>query len=103
MDGVAAAHFQGDGGLVAFVVLKRPRPTGDEAKKLANELRNWVAKEIGPIAKPKEIRFGDSMPKTRSGKVVRRLLRSVAKGEAISQDTSTVENPAVLDQFSHAA
>jgi len=83
----------------AFVVLKRPRPTGDEAKKIANELRNWVAKEIGPIAKPKDIRFGDNLPKTRSGKIMRRLLRSIAKGEAITQDTSTLENPAILEQL----
>ena len=83
----------------AFVVLKRARPTGDEAKKIANELRNWVAKEIGPIAKPKDIRFGDNLPKTRSGKIMRRLLRSIAKGEAITQDTSTLENPAILEQL----
>lgn len=85
--------------IVAFVVLKAPRPTGADAKRVADELRAWVGKEIGPIAKPKDIRFGDAMPKTRSGKVVRRLLRSVAKGEDISQDTSTVENPAVISQF----
>jgi acetyl-CoA synthetase len=83
----------------AFVVLKRSRPTGDEAKKLANELRNWVGKEIGPIAKPKDIRFGDNLPKTRSGKIMRRLLRSIAKGEAIQQDVSTLENPAILAQL----
>ncbi|AEG92685.1 acetate--CoA ligase [Ramlibacter tataouinensis] len=83
----------------AFVVLKRPRPVGEEAKKIANELRNWVAKEIGPIAKPKDIRFGDNLPKTRSGKIMRRLLRSIAKGEAITQDTSTLENPAILEQL----
>jgi acetyl-CoA synthetase len=86
--------------ICAFVVLKRSRPTGEEAKKIANELRNWVAKEIGPIAKPKDIRFGDNLPKTRSGKIMRRLLRSVAKGEAITQDTSTLENPAILEQLS---
>jgi acetyl-CoA synthetase len=85
--------------ICAFVVLKRPRPTGDEAKKIATELRNWVAKEIGPIAKPKDIRFGDNLPKTRSGKIMRRLLRSIAKGEAITQDTSTLENPAILEQL----
>ncbi|MFM7848199.1 MAG: acetate--CoA ligase [Rubrivivax sp.] len=85
--------------ICAFVVLKRTRPTGEEAKKIANELRNWVAKEIGPIAKPKDIRFGDNLPKTRSGKIMRRLLRSIAKGEAITQDTSTLENPAILDQL----
>ncbi|MDQ0039248.1 MULTISPECIES: acetate--CoA ligase [Variovorax] len=84
----------------AFVVLKRSRPTGEEAKQIANELRNWVAKEIGPIAKPKDIRFGDNLPKTRSGKIMRRLLRSIAKGEEITQDTSTLENPAILEQLS---
>jgi acetyl-CoA synthetase len=83
----------------AFVVLKRSRPTGEEAKQIANELRAWVAKEIGPIAKPKDIRFGDNLPKTRSGKIMRRLLRSIAKGEAITQDTSTLENPAILEQL----
>jgi len=85
--------------ICAFVVLKRSRPTGDEAKKIAADLRNWVAKEIGPIAKPKDIRFGDNLPKTRSGKIMRRLLRSIAKGEAITQDTSTLENPAILEQL----
>jgi len=86
----------------AFVVLKRGRPTGDEAKQIANELRAWVAKEIGPIAKPKDIRFADNLPKTRSGKIMRRLLRSIAKGEAITQDTSTLENPAILEQLGQA-
>jgi len=86
--------------ICAFVVLKRSRPTGDEAIKIANELRAWVAKEIGPIAKPKDIRFGDNLPKTRSGKIMRRLLRSLARGEAITQDTSTLENPGILDQLS---
>jgi acetyl-CoA synthetase len=85
--------------IVAFVVLKRSRPMGDEGKKIANDLRNWVGKEIGPIAKPKDIRFGDNLPKTRSGKIMRRLLRAIAKGEAITQDVSTLENPAILDQL----
>ncbi|HEY8026676.1 MAG TPA: acetate--CoA ligase [Burkholderiaceae bacterium] len=88
--------------ICAFVVLKRPRPTGDEAKQIAKELRDWVAKEIGPIAKPKEIRFGDNLPKTRSGKIMRRLLRVLAKGEEITQDVSTLENPAILDQLKEA-
>ena len=83
----------------AFVVLKRSRPEGEEAVKIANELRAWVGKEIGPIAKPKDIRFGDNLPKTRSGKIMRRLLRSLAKGEEITQDVSTLENPAILDQL----
>jgi acetyl-CoA synthetase len=88
--------------ICAFVVLKRARPTGDEGKQIALQLRNWVAKEIGPIAKPKDIRFGDNLPKTRSGKIMRRLLRSIAKGEAITQDTSTLENPAILEQLGQA-
>ncbi|MEZ0602477.1 acetate--CoA ligase [Paraburkholderia sp. IW21] len=83
----------------AFVVLKRARPEGEEAVKIANELRAWVGKEIGPIAKPKDIRFGENLPKTRSGKIMRRLLRSLAKGEEITQDVSTLENPAILDQL----
>jgi acetyl-CoA synthetase len=85
--------------ICAFVVLKGPRPTGAEAKKMADELRNWVAKEIGPIAKPKDIRFGENLPKTRSGKIMRRLLRAIAKGEQITQDVSTLENPQILDQL----
>ena len=85
--------------ICAFVVLKRARPTGDEAKQIAKILRDHVGKEIGPIAKPKDIRFGDNLPKTRSGKIMRRLLRSLAKNEAITQDTSTLENPATLEQL----
>lgn len=85
--------------ICAFVVLKQARPDGDAAATLATDLRNWVAKEIGPIAKPKDIRFGDNLPKTRSGKIMRRLLRSLAKGEAVTQDVSTLENPAILDQL----
>ncbi len=83
----------------AFVVLKGERPEGDEATKIAKDLRDWVGREIGPIAKPKDIRFGDNLPKTRSGKIMRRLLRSLAKGEEITQDISTLENPAILDQL----
>ncbi len=88
--------------ICAFVVLKRPRPEGAEAVAMAKMLREWVAKEIGPIAKPKDIRFGENLPKTRSGKIMRRLLRSIAKGEAVTQDTSTLENPAILDQLGQA-
>jgi acetyl-CoA synthetase len=85
--------------VVAFVVLKQARPEGAEAHALIKELQDWVAKEIGPIAKPKDIRFGENLPKTRSGKIMRRLLRSLAKGEAITQDVTTLENPAILDQL----
>ena len=89
--------------IVAYVVLKGQRPTGDEAKVIVNDLRNWVGKEIGPIAKPSDIRFGDNLPKTRSGKIMRRLLRSLAKGEEITSDISTLENPAILDQLKEVA
>ncbi len=63
------------------------------------ELRNWVASEIGAIAKPKDIRFGDTLPKTRSGKIMRRLLRTIAQNQEITQDISTLENPAVVEQL----
>ena len=86
--------------IVAFVVLKGERPSKQNYSSIVNELRNWVAKEIGPIAKPEEIRFGDNLPKTRSGKIMRRLLRNIAKGEKISADISTLENPKILDQLS---
>jgi acetyl-CoA synthetase len=85
--------------ICAFVVLKQSRPSDEDAKRIAKELRDWVGKEIGPIAKPKDIRFGENLPKTRSGKIMRRLLRSLAKGEDITQDTSTLENPQILDQL----
>jgi len=86
--------------IVAFVVLKGARPQDAEAtKQLADTLRAWVGEKIGPIAKPDDIRFGDNLPKTRSGKIMRRLLRSIAKGEEITQDTSTLENPTILEQL----
>lgn len=88
--------------IVAYVVLKGARPEGDAAVAKAKELRDWVNKGIGPIAKPREIRFGDNLPKTRSGKIMRRLLRVLAKGEDITQDTSTLENPAILEQLKEA-
>jgi len=85
--------------VVAYVVLKGNRPEGEDAKKIVAILRDWVGKEIGPIAKPDEIRFGDNLPKTRSGKIMRRLLRSLAKGEEITSDISTLDNPAILEQL----
>ncbi len=88
--------------IVAYVVLKGARPEGDAAKQVVAELRDWVAKEIGPIAKPDEIRFGENLPKTRSGKIMRRLLRSLAKGEEITSDISTLDNPAILEQLKQA-
>ena len=85
--------------IVAFVVLKSKRPDSSNIKEVFLALREWVSNEIGPIAKPDEIRFGDNLPKTRSGKIMRRLLRSIAKDEEITADVSTLENPAILDQL----
>lgn len=85
--------------IVAFVILKRSLPTGEEGLELAQQLRDWVSKEIGPIAKPKEIRFGDNLPKTRSGKIMRRLLRALARNEQVTQDISTLDNPGILEQL----
>ena len=82
----------------AYVVLRGPRPTGDTSA-LTKELRDWVGEQLGPIAKPDDIRFADNLPKTRSGKIMRRLLRAVANGEEVTQDVSTLENPAILEQL----
>jgi acetyl-CoA synthetase len=83
----------------AYVTLNVTRPQGAEAQSLIDELRNWVGEQLSPIAKPDEIRLTDNLPKTRSGKIMRRLLRAVARGEEITQDMSTLENPAILDQL----
>ena len=85
--------------ICAFVVLKGARPVGEAAQAMIKQLQDHVAKEIGPIAKPRDIRFGENLPKTRSGKIMRRLLRALAKGEIVAQDVSTLENPAILDQL----
>ena len=82
----------------AFVVLRGPRPTGDTSA-LVKELRAWVGEQLGPIAKPDNIRFADNLPKTRSGKIMRRLLRAIASDQPITQDISTLENPAIVDQL----
>tara|TARA_B100002003_G_scaffold111648_1_gene103329 strand:+ start:305 stop:2269 length:1965 start_codon:yes stop_codon:yes gene_type:complete len=86
-------------GIFAYVVPKGDRPIGDDAIEMTNKLRDWVAEQLGPIAKPDDIRYSDNLPKTRSGKIMRRLLRSIAKGEEITQDTSTLEDERILDQL----
>jgi len=83
----------------AYVTLNVTRPQGAAAQSLIAELRNWVGEQLSPIAKPDEIRLTDNLPKTRSGKIMRRLLRAIARGEEITQDMSTLENPAILDQL----
>ena len=85
--------------IFAYVVFRGDRPVGDEAEALTRELRDWVGEQVGAIAKPDDIRFTDNLPKTRSGKIMRRLLRAIARGETITQDTSTLENEAILDQL----
>lgn len=80
--------------ICAFVVLK-----SEASDSLVAELRNHVASEIGPIAKPDDIRFADSLPKTRSGKIMRRLLRDIAAGREITSDISTLEDPGVVQQL----
>ncbi|MDP9009779.1 MAG: acetate--CoA ligase [Pseudomonadota bacterium] len=87
----------------AYVVLNVPRPEGAAAKSLIDELRGWVGDQLSPIAKPDEIRLTDNLPKTRSGKIMRRLLRAIARGEEITQDVSTLENPAIIEQLRGAA
>ncbi|MEK7322927.1 MAG: acetate--CoA ligase [Pseudomonadota bacterium] len=85
--------------IFAYVVLRGERPPGGIDHALTEELRLWVAEQIGAIAKPDDIRYADNLPKTRSGKIMRRLLRSIAAGVAITQDTSTLENEAILLQL----
>jgi hypothetical protein len=82
----------------AFVVCRGQRPSGDTSA-FVKELRDWVTEQLGAIARPDDIRFADNLPKTRSGKIMRRLLKTVARGEEITQDVSTLENPAILDQL----
>jgi hypothetical protein len=82
----------------AYVVCRGQRPTGDSSA-LVKELREWVGEQLGAIAKPDDIRFADNLPKTRSGKIMRRLLKAIARGEEITQDVSTLENPAILEQL----
>ena len=82
----------------AFVVCRGARPAGD-TRDFERELREWVAEQLGAIAKPDDIRFADNLPKTRSGKIMRRLLRAIARGEPITQDVSTLENPAIIEQL----
>ena len=84
-------------GIVAFVTLRSGQKPGE---KLKAELRNHVGTSIGPIAKPDEIRFAEMLPKTRSGKIMRRLLKQIAGGQSLTGDTSTLEDLSVLTKLS---
>jgi len=82
--------------IVAFVTLNQGNAPSES---LAQELKSYVVQAIGAIARPEEIRFTDNLPKTRSGKIMRRLLRSIAQGNEIVGDTSTLEDRSVLEQL----
>jgi acetyl-CoA synthetase len=86
-------------GILAFVVCRGARPADADADTLAQELREWVAAQLSPIARPDEIRFADALPKTRSGKIMRRLLRAIGRNEPLTQDVSTLENPGIVAQL----
>ncbi len=83
-------------GIVAFVTLEQGF---EPSEPLREELRKHVAQEIGAIARPDEVRFAEALPKTRSGKIMRRLLRSVASGQELIGDTSTLEDRSVVDKL----
>jgi acetyl-CoA synthetase len=82
--------------IAAFVTLEGGRAGNDELK---NQLRAHVAKEIGALAKPDDIRFTDALPKTRSGKIMRRLLREIAAGGLVAGDVTTLEDLSVLEKL----
>ena len=96
---VGSPHEVKGESIFAFVVTKGERPSGEDAKKMQEALREWVAEQVGAIAKPDEIRFSDNLPKTRSGKIMRRLLRAIARDEAITQDISTLEDESIIKQL----
>jgi acetyl-CoA synthetase len=82
--------------IAAFVTLKAGTKVTPQLKE---ELRQWVAKEIGALAKPDDIRFSDSLPKTRSGKIMRRLLKEIAAGGQVKGDTTTLEDLTVVSRL----
>ena len=84
----------------AFVTLEGTQHSSDDLK---GELKQHVVKEIGAIARPADIRFADSLPKTRSGKIIRRFLRNLASGEDIVGDATTMEDQSVLDKLREGA
>ncbi|MFT7234942.1 MAG: acetyl-CoA synthetase [Methylophagaceae bacterium] len=96
---VGQAHDIKGESIFAYVVLNQERPTDGLDIELTKELRQWVGTQIGAIAKPDNIRYADNLPKTRSGKIMRRLLRTIAEGQEITQDTSTLENEDIIPQL----
>src|SRR5215216_2078624 len=96
---VGKAHDIKGESVFAYVVLRGERPVGAAIETFTKTLRDWVSEQLGAIARPDDIRFSDNLPKTRSGKIMRRLLRAIARNEDITQDLSTLENPAIIDQL----
>jgi len=84
----------------AFVTLESTHKPSDDLKMA---LKQHVVKEIGAIARPAEIRFADALPKTRSGKIIRRFLRNLASGEDVAGDATTMEDQSVLDKLREGA
>ena len=82
--------------ICAFVTVG---PGADPGEELKATLKEHVAKEIGKLARPADVRFADALPKTRSGKIMRRLLRDIAAGREVLQDTTTLEDFAVLERL----
>jgi len=87
-------------GIFAYIVIKGEDTIGEEIEMI-QELNKMIMKDIGNIAKLDAIRFVPGLPKTRSGKIMRRILRSIAKGEEITQDTSTLEDPSIVGKIEH--
>ena len=99
---VGYPHDVKGNGIAAFCILKGDIPTGDEAEAMKKELRNYCAKEMGAICKPDVIRFTEALPKTRSGKIMRRLLRDIAAGKEITSDVSTLEDKSIVEKLQRA-
>lgn len=99
---VGYPHDVKGNGLAAFVIPKGKLPTGEEAEKLKKQLRDHCAKEMGPICKPDLIRFTEALPKTRSGKIMRRLLRDIAAGREITSDVTTLEDKSIVEKLQRA-
>ena len=94
---VAKPHEITGQAVCCFVTLKKGAANVDQ---LGKELRQWVAHEIGPFARPEEIRFTDALPKTRSGKIMRRLLRELVTSNTVAGDVTTLEDMTVLTRLS---
>jgi len=98
---VGYPHDVKGNGIAAFIILKgdQPTPGSDEAEALKKAIRDHCGKELGPICKPDQVRFTEALPKTRSGKIMRRLLRDIAAGNEITQDVTTLEDKSIVEKL----